>query len=499
MPQTRSNGEGTIYRRQDGRYEGAIMLPTTGGMRKRIRKYGKTRKEAYDKLMKAAEQARQGILSSEQTWKVSAYLDYWLEHEKRRSTTRQRHESVVRLHLKPGLGHHRLDGLSVRVVEGFLDDLLAQGKSIATIHQVRKVLSAALTYAMRQELLARNVARLVELPRYRSREAGHWTADEMIRFLEVARPDPLYPAFALLTLYGLRRSEVIGIRWCDVDFDRGVLRIRQQVQRIDGELQQVELKTESSERDEPLLATARDVLLQQRGVQAAMRAEAGTDWQGTDGDNELVFTTKTGRPMESHNLARSFMRICEQHGLRRITVHGLRHSNATAQKDLDVHARDIQAILGHGDVRTTGIYEHVDLKSKRNALQKVEGRLFMSETNKTVLPSNLPSHQIVDNFDETQCTPKENTHLCWVGTFFGGSSQTRTGDTGLFKAIETSLHERLTSVNQAINTLACTWRLGCVAVKIAVNDTPVTRGREQMRSLSRFATHQSMTEERVAV
>jgi len=436
MPRTRANGEGTIYLRADGRYEAAVTLPTTSGKRKRFRVYGKTRQEAHKKLTRIIDESHRGIFQPEQTYRLSEYLDFWLEREKRRPLTRKRHEAVVRLYIKPGLGRQQLNGLSVLMVQGFLDDLHAEGKSIATVHQVRKVLSAALTYAMRMEIINRNVARLVELPRYRSKEARHWSPDELIQFLDAASSDPHYPAFVLLALYGLRRGEVLGIRWRDVDFDRGVLHIRQQVQRINGSLKQVELKTDASERDEPLLAKAREALLHQQGIQERARADAGKDWQGTDGDNELVFTTKTGRPLESHNLARSFMRICERHGLQRITIHGLRHSNATTQKDLQVHSRDIQAILGHGDIRTTGIYEHVDLASKRNALLKVEERLFATEVNRGGL-NRQSSRQVTPSSISTSSEPQERKKPTpdGVGPFLGGSSQTRTGDTRLFRPL----------------------------------------------------------------
>jgi len=435
MPRTRANGEGTVYLRADGRYEAAIMLPTSSGKRTRKRVYGKTQREAREKLAHIIEEARRGIFPSERAWKVGEYLDYWLEREKRRPLTRKRHEAVARLHIKPGLGHLRLDGLTVRIVQNFLDEHLTDGKSVATIHQIRKVLSAALTYAMRQEIISRNVARLVELPRYKSKEAQHWTPDETTRFLDAARPDPLYPVFVLLALYGLRRGEAIGIRWRDVDFDGGVLRIRQQVQRIDGELRQVELKTESSMRDEPLLATALEALQCQREVQAAARAEAGDDWQGGSDEDELVFTTRTGRPLESHNLARSFMRICEATGLPRITIHGLRHSNATTQKDLQVHSRDIQAILGHGDVRTTGIYEHVDLASKQNALQKVEARLFTSAANRERNRQTSRQETSASTPSSSESQQKKTPTPDGLGAFFGGSSQTRTGDTRLFRPL----------------------------------------------------------------
>lgn len=518
MASRRANGEGTLYQRADGRYEGAVTLPTSNGRTKRVRVYGKTRQEAHNKLLQMIEESRRGTLIFDQARKVDEYLDFWLEREKSRPLTRKRHEVVVRRHIKPGLGHYRLDGLTVRVVQNFLDDLHADGRSVATVHQIRKVLSAALTYAMRQEMITRNVARLVELPRYKSREAAHWTPDEIIEFLDAASPDPLYPAFVLLTLYGLRRGEVVGIRWRDVDFDRGVLHIRQQVQRINGQLEQVDLKTDSSERDEPLLTKAREALLRQREIQAETRAAAGEGWQGTGDENELVFTTRTGRPLESRNLARSFMRICEQRGLRRITIHGLRHSNATTQKSLQVHSRDIQAILGHGDVRTTGIYEHVDLNSKRSALLKVEERLFtavdtggrsrqicrQSASSNTPVTSDFqersgptpdevgPSLSIYfppRTVEKSTSKPKAVGSIPTRGTtnippsFDGGIFAKKQGWESTFPTHATrlaraSLQERLAFIDFAVQTRARTWKFGCTAVKFAVNDTSVQpRGR----------------------
>ena len=516
MASRRANGEGSISKRKDGRYEGAVTLPTSSGRRKRVRVYAKTRQEAHKKLLKMIEESHRGILLSDQSWKVADYLDFWLEREKRRPLTRKRHEVVVRLHIKPGLGQYRLDGLTVRIVQSFLDNLLTDGRSIATIHQTRKVLSAALTYAMRQEMLTRNVAHLVELPRYRSREAEYWTPDEIVQFLDAASSDSLYPAFVLLTLYGLRRSEVVGIRWRDVDFDYGVLHIRQQVQRINGMLEQVELKTESSERDEPLLAKAREALLCQRDVQAEAIAVAGESWQGTGDENELVFTTRTGHPLEPANLARSFMRICKQRSLRRITIHGLRHSNATTQKGLQVHSRDIQAILGHGDVRTTGIYEHVDLASKRNALQKVEERLFMAVDNRggsrqisrqSVSTGISMTSNIQEGNDSTPDevgpslsiyfqtrTESERAHKPKVtgsipvaatmkipSSFDGGifmgkqgcDSTPVTSVTRLFRPTKITMQERLASIDHAVQARGRIWKFGCTAVKLAVTVTPV--------------------------
>ncbi len=461
MARRKANGEGSIYKRKDGRWEGAAYLGTISGKAKRLRVYGKTRKEAHEKLTAAFARSQQGVSLPDHNWKLAEYLDYWLSNAvnpDRRPNTYRRYEGVVRLHLKPALGKKQLQQLSVRMLEEFYKNLLTEGASRNTVYQAQKVLSA-LTHAMRQELLLRNVARLAEMPRYKPKEGQFWTAPEAIEFLRAARPDPLYHAFVLSVLYGLRRGEVLGIRWCDVDFDNGVLRIRQQVQRIGGSLQQVELKTESSERDEPLLDTARKVLLQQRINQGIARSTAGTEWLGAGADDELVFTTRTGSPIEPRNLYRSFHRIIEKHGIRRIKLHELRHTNGTTQKDLNVPERDTQAVLGHSSTSTTRIYQHVSLENKLVALEKVERHLFEEQFAEDQTSSR-----------QSQPSAKKKLHL--IGEVLsGGPTGTRTQDTRLKRPIQSNIQDRLTSISLAMSFRARTWKLGCVAVSIAVKSS----------------------------
>jgi integrase len=148
-----------------------------------------------------------------------------------RPTTYAKYEVMVRLYLRPGLGRQRLDRLSVATVQAFLNGRLAAGDSAATVHAVRMGLGAALTRAMREELIQRNPARLATLPPAPSGKRPPWSAEEARRFLHAARRDPLYPAFVLLLLYGLRRGGVLGLSWHEVNFDGGVIRVRQQLFR----------------------------------------------------------------------------------------------------------------------------------------------------------------------------------------------------------------------------------------------------------------------------
>jgi integrase len=176
-----------------------------------------------------------------------------------------------------------------------------------------------------------------------------WSADEARTFLAAAADDPLYPAFLLLLLYGLRRGEVLGLRWVDVDQENNEIHIRQQIHRANGELRIGPVMTSAGRRDLSLLTFASEALPIRLDVQAADHAELGRAWQGSG----LIFTTKTGRPIEPRNLVRSFQRICSAHGLRVIKVHHLRHTTATLLKNLGVPARDAQLILGHSRMAVT--------------------------------------------------------------------------------------------------------------------------------------------------
>jgi integrase len=178
---------------------------------------------------------------------------------------------------------------------------------------------------------------------------------------------PLHAAFVLV-LYGLRRGEVLGLRWTDIDLDAGVIHVRQQLQRVRGELRLGAVKTRAGQRNLPLLNLARQALEGQIGLQARYRLDMGSAWPCTD----FVFTSRTGRPIEPRNFVRSFRRICEQNDVRMITIHHVRHTVASLLKDLSVPARDAQIILGHSRLAVTlEIYTHADEQAQRDALTRL--------------------------------------------------------------------------------------------------------------------------------
>jgi Phage integrase, N-terminal SAM-like domain len=199
----RINGDGSVYKRQDGYWVGAFYARTVSGARKRVVVYGKTLDEARNKLRESQQRASTGIPVPDESWRLDIYLEYWLEHivkQNRRPATYALYEMITRLYLIPGLGKRQLSRLSVPAVQMFLNQRLEAGDSVRKVQIMRTVLSAALTRAVREELIVRNVARLAELPQSQRGTIRPWSADEAKRFLAAAKADPLYVALGAALL-----------------------------------------------------------------------------------------------------------------------------------------------------------------------------------------------------------------------------------------------------------------------------------------------------------
>ncbi|MCX4742791.1 tyrosine-type recombinase/integrase [Streptomyces antibioticus] len=463
MVRRNANGEGSIYQRtSDKRWVGSVWVQTTSGKPKRVYAYGRTRAEVHKRLTEAKSKDSQGIPTADKIWRLDAYLDYWLEavvKPNRRPATYAQCETIVRIYLKPGLGSRNLGTLSVSIVQGYLNQLLADGHSVSKTHVIRKVLSAALTRAEREELTSRNPARLVELPAEERKEVKPWSATEAIEFLNAVRSHRLYPAFLMLLLYGLRKGEVLGLRWQDIDFNSSKIHLRQQLQRVGREILQGPLKTAKSRRDLPLLDPVVEALTQLRG----QRPEA-----------DLVFTTSEGTYVDPGNFLRDFQRLCRQHGLRVITVHQIRHTVATLLKSFGVADRDIQLILGHSRIVTTQeIYQHDDADSRRNVLQGLASALLVGSGDTKTAPIER-SGLSVDSVDsngscQNGCQgPSFRDRVTSI--ISGGAYRIRTDD--LFHAMtkQTTLVSRITEVDEVWKVRRRQQMLGVVAVSVAVKD-----------------------------
>ncbi|WP_308426876.1 tyrosine-type recombinase/integrase [Streptomyces kronopolitis] len=244
-------------------------------------------------------------------------------------------------------------------------------QSAATAKESHRVLRSGLSAACREELITRNVAKLVEAPKVDTYEGQLWTLEQTLAFTLVARRDPLYAGFMLAVGLGLRRGEIVGLRWRDIDLDSRTVQIRKQRQRVRGEYYEDDTKNRRK-RTLPLPLLCVAPLRWQRLRQEAMRVSAGADWHKSD----LVFTTRTGRAIEGSNVLRSFHRLTAKAGIPRIRVHDARHGAATLLAAGNVHPRVAMEILGHSKISVTmDIYTHVPDTLKREAVAHMDRML----------------------------------------------------------------------------------------------------------------------------
>jgi integrase len=371
----RANGEGSVYQMKDGRWVGAMYADTNTGGRKRVVVYGRARAEAKQKLDKLATELNSGVVVSVENWDVKAYLEHWLEtvvRPNRAPKTYQGYELAVRRHIAPQIGKKKLRALTVRDVRLLCQRLEAGGLKRRGVQFVHAVLRAGLQNAVRDELLGRNVAKLVQLPApvY---EVGHGLTPEQARtLLAAARSDRLSTLYVLAVYLGLRRAELLGLQWEHVDLDEEALQVVHTLQRVGGRLQLLPPKTRTSRRTVPLPPPVVDALRAHKVAQGKERLAAGSRWV----DSGMVFTTTIGTPIEPDNLSRSWYRVRKVLDEPLPRFHDLRHTCVTLLLTEGVAPHIVQQIVGHSGIDVTmTIYAHTSLEEKRKALRLLGERL----------------------------------------------------------------------------------------------------------------------------
>jgi len=360
----RSKGEGSFTRHTDGRWMGRYWADLNDGTKKRQYVMGKDRDgKDHDEVLKRfrAEQAMadKGIPALSDAYTTGDYLEYWLnfiDPMQVRATTLQTHTCVVKKHLLPRLGHIPLAQLKPDHIRMMLVQMQNNGCGRRSMQMARNTLSAALRDAQKSGYVHRNVARLVDSPKYTPLERKHWTKEQVLQFLKVAKAHRYYVLFLLLFYYGLRRGEVLGLRWQDIDFEKNIIRIRQALSLVNYKATIGPLKTNASRRDLPMLPFIREALI--------AHFEASEKY-----DDDLVFHTSTGNPVYPNIVAKIFRKLAVRAGLPPISLHEARHTTATLLAESWSSPKEAQAILGHSSITTTlQIYTHTNYDKKEQAL-----------------------------------------------------------------------------------------------------------------------------------
>jgi integrase len=338
-------------------------VPTVDGTRKQVRRRGfATRKAAEADMRDRMAEAKGGALVKPTRDTLGQYLEnVWLPRVDRdtRPTTADTYRRLVRKHVLPYLGGAVLQALDEEAVANWIDELRAAGLSPKSVRNIHGVLSSALSVAMSPSLrlVNRNVAKgadnLPDVPKRRNRA---WTAEQLQRFLAHVDDDRLGALWRLMVVTGMRRGEVLGLRWADVDLERRTITVTNQRAIAGGRVVEGAPKTDAGARTTSLDAATVASLRAWKRDQNAERLLMGAGWAPGD----YVFTHATGEPLWPQTVTAQFKRHAEALGLPTIGVHGLRHSAATWMLAKGISPKVVAQRLGHSHVSTTlQIYSHV--------------------------------------------------------------------------------------------------------------------------------------------
>lgn len=361
MTRRRGNGEGSIYKRDDGRWEARYTVHAENGL-KRKTIYGKTRKEAAEKLSKVLANMADGLVYEDENLTVGEYLDKWLKGSQRgtiRQSTYDRYEIAVRVHIKPAVGRLRLRKLTPAHVQEFYTNKLDDGCAPASVNKLHVVLHKALDQAVKWHMIPRNVTQVVKAPRPDARsEMRPLSVEETQRLLEAVRGDRLEALYVLAATTGMRQGELLALKWRDIDLESARLSVRRTVTKDGGKLLLGEPKTKKSRRTIALTDGAVNALRQHITRQMEEMEILGDDYR----DEGLVFTSEVGTLINPTNLRRrSLAKLLKRAKLpKSVRFHDLRHTCATLLFTSGVHPKHVQELLGHAGIAITlDTYSHV--------------------------------------------------------------------------------------------------------------------------------------------
>ena len=374
MAKRRANGEGNIRKRKDGRWEGRYTAghdPITG---KPIIKnvLAKTQAQAKEKLKTAIEQCKGLDVAKGQKYTVGQWMDVWYEYYaqiKVRPSSHKTYEGYIRNHIKPAIGSIPLTRLTTLDLQKLYQKLLTEGRverkesekqakglSPKTVRNINQVISSAMQLAIQQHLISHDPTDGCALPKTEHREMQTLSADQLAAFLLEAKHSGVFEMYYIELATGLRRGELLGLKWQDIDLDSGVIHVRRQVGRIDGKVQEAPLKTKNAYRNISIGVDAVSILWEKK--------------KQDGGRSEYVFPSPTGGPMSPDSVLKMLHRVLERAGLPELRFHDLRHTFATLALQNGVDVKTVSGMLGHFSAGfTLDTYAHVTTAAQKKAAE----------------------------------------------------------------------------------------------------------------------------------
>ena len=377
----RSNGEGTIFKRSDGRWCAAYYDEAPNPKRHYV--YGKTQTEVKRKLKEMREKGpiektKQG---EEQT--LAQWILYFLENYKRNElkvTTYSIYLGIYKKHIQNSVpGKTKLNKLKSNQLQKLYNEKVEAGYNAKTVKHISILINSALKKAVQMKLIRENVNEMTSLPKREEYQAEVLTAEDVRRIFSDAKQDELYPIICLTLATGLRKGEVMALKWNDIDFEQKELEVKGNLCRVPQEIDVngkvkytyaiLSPKTKKSQRRVPLTERALEALKMQQKTQE----KAKERYKDIYIDQNLVFASENGDFLNPRLFMDKYHEFLNRYQLPYIRFHDLRHTFATLLLEAGVPPKVMQELLGHTSITTTmDIYAHVTKQGKKNAVEKLD-------------------------------------------------------------------------------------------------------------------------------
>jgi len=353
----RANHEGTFTKRKDGKWMGRIQIDG-----KRYCFYGSTRNEVSKKVEEAKSRHNSGAEIQPNNYTVEEWASFWLNNYIKlqvRENTFLKHVTNVNKHILPTLGEIPLQKLSIIHIQQLIKQKLEAGLSPSTVKIIRNTINAIMRYAVEVGIIVKNPVSSISVKNAPRKEIDTLSAEQIKYLLSEATGHKLYPALLILVTTGLRRSELCGLKWEDINWEQKAICIQRSIVKLGGyDIRIHDTKTGTSRRLIPLHETVVEVLKQYQQEQYPKR--------------EFIFSRPDGQPLYPEVIYDFLKSLGKRLGMPYINVHMLRHTCATLLLQVGENPKIVQELLGHSSIKVTlDIYSHVIPSMKKSAVDKL--------------------------------------------------------------------------------------------------------------------------------
>lgn len=354
--------------------------PKTG---KPVRKsfYGKTRKQVFDKMQDALKGISNGLYTEPSKISFGEWLDRWLLEYKKGNInehTYESYQSLINIHIKPALGTEKIANLQGDQLQAFYNQKLKNGRhdgkaglSTRMVRYIHGIIKQALDKALKLGWVTRNIADDTDPPKLKSKQIKPLTEDQILTLFNVVKDDRFYAAYVLLVTTGLRRGELLGLKWDCVDLEQGIIIVKRQLIPLNRRLELQETTKSNSSRRQVALT---DDAIRELTAHKKHQDEEKQILSGTYQDNNLVFAREDGSFIEPRSFTKRFQRFLIRAGLPKVGLHNLRHTHATLLLNRGIHPKIVQERLGHSSITITlDLYSHLSPNIQQQAASSLDG------------------------------------------------------------------------------------------------------------------------------